>query len=50
MAPWHGNFVINRDEASASDVKTLIEKVQKTVKDKTGFFLEPEVIFSGDWN
>lgn len=50
VAPWHGNFVINRDEASASDIKTLIEKVQKTVKDKTGFFLEPEVIFAGDWS
>lgn len=49
VAPWHGNFVINKDGASALEVKTLMEKVQKTVKDKTGFFLEPEVIFAGDW-
>lgn len=49
VAPWHGNFVINKHDASASDIKTLIEKVQKTVKDKTGFLLEPEVIFAGDW-
>ncbi|UTC83945.1 UDP-N-acetylmuramate dehydrogenase [Treponema denticola] len=48
VAPWHGNFIINKHDASASDVKTLIEKVQKTVKDKTGFLLEPEVIFAGD--
>ena len=50
VAPWHGNFVINRENASASDIKTLIEKVQKIVKDKTGFLLEPEVIFAGDWS
>ena len=49
VAPWHGNFIINKHDASASDIKTLIEKVQKTVKDKTGFLLEPEVIFAGDW-
>ena len=49
VAPWHGNFVINKHDASASDIKTLIEKVQSTVKDKTGFLLEPEVIFAGDW-
>ncbi|UTC64356.1 UDP-N-acetylmuramate dehydrogenase [Treponema sp. OMZ 788] len=50
VAPWHGNFIINKDGASASDVKILIEKVQETVKDKTGFLLEPEVIFAGDWS
>ena len=50
IAPWHGNFIINKHDASASDIKTLIEKVQKTVKDKTGFLLEPEVIFAGDWS
>ena len=50
VAPWHGNFIINKHDASASDIKTLIEKVQKTVKDKTGFFLEPELIFAGDWS
>ena len=49
VAPWHGNFVINKHDASASDIKTLIEKVQSRVKDKTGFLLEPEVIFAGDW-
>lgn len=50
VAPWHGNFIINKHNASASDVKTLIEKVQSTVKEKTGFLLEPEVIFAGDWS
>lgn len=50
VAPWHGNFVINKNTASALDVKNLIEKIQKTVKDKSGFLLEPEVIFAGDWD
>ena len=50
VAPWHGNFIINKHNASASDIKTLIEKVQSGVKDKTGFLLEPELIFAGDWS
>ena len=50
VAPWHGNFIINKHNASASDVRSLIEKVQKTVKNKTGFLLEPELIFAGDWD
>ena len=50
VAPWHGNFIINKHNASASDVRRLIEQIQKTVKDKTDFLLEPEVIFAGDWD
>ncbi|UTC66622.1 MULTISPECIES: UDP-N-acetylmuramate dehydrogenase [unclassified Treponema] len=49
VAPWHGNFIINKEKAAAADVKNLIEKVQTAVKNKTGFTLEPEVIFAGDW-
>lgn len=44
IAPWHGNFIVNTGSATAADVKTLIAAVQKTVKEKTGFRLEPEVI------
>lgn len=40
----HAGFVINKNNATASDINKLIEHVQKTVKEKTGYFLETEVI------
>lgn len=48
VAPWHGNFVINKGNASSADTLKLIEYIQKTVLEKTGFLLEPEVIFAGE--
>ena len=45
IAPWHGNFIINKDNASASDIRKLVEEVKKTVREKTGFELECEIIF-----
>ena len=45
MAPWHGNFIINKGNATAADIKGLVDLVQKTVLGKTGFLLEPEIIF-----
>ncbi len=44
VAPWHGNFVINADNASYNDVLKLIRHIQNEVLAKTGFLLEPEVI------
>lgn len=41
----HCGFVINKGNATAKDVKTLIEHIQKTVKDKFGVTLETEIKF-----
>ena len=43
----HAGFVINYDNATANDVKCLMEKIQKTVKENNGVELEPEIIFVG---
>ena len=45
VAPFHGNFIINLGGATQKDVKKLVEYVVNTVRDKTGFTLEPEIIF-----
>ncbi|QSH92589.1 UDP-N-acetylmuramate dehydrogenase [Treponema medium] len=45
VAPWHGNFIVNTGSATAREVTELIAAIQKRVKDKTGFELEPEIIF-----
>ncbi|WP_253806839.1 UDP-N-acetylmuramate dehydrogenase [Treponema vincentii] len=47
VAPWHGNFIVNTGSATAQEVMELIAAIQKQVKDKTGFALEPEIIFAG---
>ena len=39
----HSGFVINYDNATSDDVKKVIEHVQKTVLDQTGYFLDCEV-------
>lgn len=49
VAPWHGNLVINKGNASSADIRALVEHVQKIVFKKTGFVLEPEVVFVGEW-
>ena len=41
----HAGFVINRGGATASDVKELVEYIQKKVKEKFGVSLECEIEF-----
>ena len=41
----HAGFVINRGGATAKDVRTLIAHIQKTVWEKSGVQLEPEIRF-----
>ncbi len=45
IAPWHGNFIINRGSASAQDIKELVTLAQTAVRECTGFNIEPEIIF-----
>lgn len=39
----HSGFIINTGNASSSDVKALIEYIQKAVMEKTGVYLESEI-------
>ncbi len=41
----HSGFIVNNGKATAEDVRTLIEKVQDVVKEKTGVELECEIRF-----
>lgn len=45
IAPFHGNFIINTGNATAADIKALVQTAQKAVHEKFGFNLEPEIIF-----
>lgn len=46
----HANFIINNKNAKAEDVRKLIKLIQEQVKLKTGYFLEPEISFIGEFN
>ncbi len=43
----HANFIVNADNASADDVRSLILHVQQAVHDSSGVTLIPEVRFLG---
>lgn len=45
----HCGFVINRGDASAADIREVIEEVQERVKERFHVRLEREVIFLGDF-
>jgi UDP-N-acetylmuramate dehydrogenase len=49
IAPFHGNIVINKDNAAATDIRTLMNEIASKVKEKTGFILEAEILFVGEW-
>lgn len=44
----HAGFVVNKGGATAKDVTDLIEYIQKTVMEKFGVYLEPEVRLIGE--
>lgn len=43
VSTLHAGFIINKGNATATDIIDLIKLVQNTVYDKTGVMLEPEV-------
>jgi UDP-N-acetylmuramate dehydrogenase len=45
----HANIVVNRDGATAADVRSLIEHIQEVVERRTGQRLEPEIQMIGDF-
>lgn len=45
IASFHANFIINKNNATSQDIKTLVKKIQNEVKNKFGFNLEPEILF-----
>jgi UDP-N-acetylmuramate dehydrogenase len=49
ISPMHANYFVNTGEASAADVRALIEHAQEVVQEKFGVGLEPEVKLIGRW-
>lgn len=49
VSPYHGNFVFNTGEASAAQLREVMEHLRAAVQETTGHTLEFEVQFLGDW-
>ncbi|KEO83179.1 UDP-N-acetylmuramate dehydrogenase [Tumebacillus flagellatus] len=48
ISELHGNFIVNIGGATAADVLALIDLVQRTIFERTGHELHPEVRIVGD--
>jgi len=46
----HANFIINRGQATAAQVQALMAYVQQVVEARTGYRLEPEIRFIGEFD
>ncbi|MDR0710661.1 MAG: UDP-N-acetylmuramate dehydrogenase [Spirochaetaceae bacterium] len=49
VAPWNGNIIVNTGNASSSDIRALVNMVTEKVRAASGFVLEPEILFVGEW-
>ncbi len=47
ISPMHANYFVNTGEATAADVRALIEHAQRVVEERFGARLEPEVKLIG---
>lgn len=48
VSTMHANWIVNQGRATAKDVEVLIKLIRDTVKEKTGYILEPEVRIIGE--
>lgn len=49
VSPTHANFIINNGTATASDIKTLVERCRSSVEERFGVTLRDEIMMLGDF-
>ena len=49
ISSQHANFFLSTGGTRAADMKALLELAQKTVQDRFGIQLEPEIEIIGEW-
>ena len=45
----HANIILNLGDATAADVRAIIDHAQQTVASQLGYHLEPEIMFVGEF-
>jgi UDP-N-acetylmuramate dehydrogenase len=49
VSPTHGNFIVNDGSATASEIRELVERCKRGVRDRFGVALREEIVYLGDW-
>ncbi len=49
ISELHANYILNLGQASAKDIRDAIASIQQEVLAKTGYHLEPEISFAGEF-
>jgi UDP-N-acetylmuramate dehydrogenase len=50
VSPTHGNFIIHDGEATAGDIRQLIEHCRRVVRERFGVTLREEIVYLGDFD
>ena len=49
VSPAHGNFIVNDGDATARDIRALVELCRASVRERFGVELRDEIVYLGDW-
>jgi UDP-N-acetylmuramate dehydrogenase len=49
VSPTHGNFIVNDGNATARDIRALVERCRSAVRDRFGVELREEIVYLGDF-
>jgi UDP-N-acetylmuramate dehydrogenase len=49
VSPTHGNFIVNDGQATATDIRRLIERCRAEVHSRFGVDLRDEVVYLGEF-
>ena len=49
VSPAHGNFIVNDGDATARDIRALVERCRTAVRERFGVELREEIVYLGDW-
>jgi UDP-N-acetylmuramate dehydrogenase len=49
VSPAHGNFIVNDGDATARDIRALVERCRAGVRERFGVELREEIVYLGDW-
>lgn len=50
VSPLHGNFLVNEGAATATDIRTLIERCREAVRTRFGVTLREEIVYLGEFD
>jgi len=50
VSPTHANFIVNDGNATAQDIRTLIERCRAAVRERFGVALRDEIVYLGEFD